>query len=204
MSSIWFQDIIDFLYKHNISIFTKDFLTIKSQRKNDKCIMKEILQLNLSKTSLIQINSCIIYLQVFHLSDMLNPNSKQVTQDFIKGIKPVKQTSSYRWPNQLKPSTNAWKLWKKIITSTFKLTFNYNLPINLQLSNWIVPLDERQMQHKWYFSQESNEIYIHNQQRIQKKFIQSMNNNKYEIYEDFKERCDKIPNDAIPITHLTN
>ena len=32
-SSIWFQDIIEFLYKHNISIFTKEFLTIKSQRK---------------------------------------------------------------------------------------------------------------------------------------------------------------------------
>ena len=75
-SSIWFQDIIDFLYKHNISIFTKDFLTIKSQRKNDKCIMKEILQLNLSKAQLIQINACRIYPQVFHLSDMLDPNGK--------------------------------------------------------------------------------------------------------------------------------
>ena len=106
-SSIWYQDIIDFLYKHNISIFIKDFLTIKSQQKNDKCIMKEILQLNLSKAQLIQINSCRLYLHVFHLSDMLDPNSKQVIQNFIKGIKPVKQTSSYRWPNQLKPSTNA-------------------------------------------------------------------------------------------------
>ena len=134
-SSIWFQDTIDFLYKHNISIFTKDFLTIKIQQKNDKCIMKEIPQWNLSKTSLIQINSCRIYLQAFPLSDMLDTNSKQVTQDFIKGITPVKQTSSYMWPNQLKPLTNAWKLWKKIITSTFKLTSNYNLPINLQLSN---------------------------------------------------------------------
>ena len=75
-SSIWYQDIIDFLYKHNISIFTKDFLTIKSQQKNDKCIMKEILQLNLSKAQLIQINACRIYPQVFHLSDMLDPNGK--------------------------------------------------------------------------------------------------------------------------------
>ena len=31
--NIWFQDIIDFLYKHNISIFIKEFLTNKSQRK---------------------------------------------------------------------------------------------------------------------------------------------------------------------------
>ena len=79
-SSVWFQDIIDFLYKHNITIFTKKILNITSQRKKDKCIMKEILQLNLSKTSLIQINSCRIYLKVFHLSDMIDLNGKNVGQ----------------------------------------------------------------------------------------------------------------------------
>ena len=131
-------------------------------------------------------------------------NSKQEIQNFIKGIKLDKQTSSYRWPNQLKPSLNAWKLWKKIITSTFKITSNYILPINLQLSNWIVSLNDRQIQHKWYFSKESNEIYNRNQQSIHKYFIKNINNNKYEISEDSKERCNKIPNDAIPITHLAN
>ena len=75
-SSGWFQDIIDFLYKHNISIFTKEFINIKSQRKNDKYIMGEILQLHLSNTSLIQINSCRIYLEVLYLSDMIDPNGK--------------------------------------------------------------------------------------------------------------------------------
>ena len=106
-SSIWFQDSTDFIYKHNISIFTKDLRTINSQRKNDKCIMKKILQLHISKAQLIQINSYRQYLQVFHLSDMLDPNGKQLIKNFIKGIKPIKQTSSYRCPNQLKPSTNA-------------------------------------------------------------------------------------------------
>ena len=47
--SICFQDIIDFLYKHNITIFTKDFFNITSQRKNDRYIMKEMVQLNLPK-----------------------------------------------------------------------------------------------------------------------------------------------------------
>ena len=61
-SSVWFQDISDFLYKHIISIFAKKILNIKSQRKNDKCIMGEVLQLQLSKTSLIRLNSCRILL----------------------------------------------------------------------------------------------------------------------------------------------
>ena len=60
------------------------------------------------------------------------------------------------------------------------------------------------MKHKWYFSKESNEIYNRDQQRLQRYFIQSINNNRYEINEDSKKRCDKIPNDAIPITHLVN
>ena len=42
--------------------------------------MKEILQLNLSKTTLIQINACRIYLKVFHLSDMIDPNGKKIGQ----------------------------------------------------------------------------------------------------------------------------
>ena len=69
---------------------------MKANEKNDKCIMKKILHLNLSKSQLIQINSYRIYLQEFHLSDMLDPNGKQVIQNFIKGIKLDKQTSSYR------------------------------------------------------------------------------------------------------------
>ena len=59
----WFQDIINFLYEDNISIFTKEFINIKNHRKNDKYIIGEILQLHLSRTSLIQINSCRIYLK---------------------------------------------------------------------------------------------------------------------------------------------
>ena len=148
-SSVWFQDIIDFLYKHNISIFTKKILNIKSQRKYDKCIMGEVLQLQLSKTLLIQLNSCRIYLHVFHLSDMIEPSGKQFRTEYITGTKSTKQTSSYRWPNQMKPSPTAWKLWRKTIKDIFTLTLNYTLPIELYLSNWIVPLNERQMKHQW-------------------------------------------------------
>ena len=105
--------------------------------------MEEILQLNLSKTSLIKINSCRI--------DMIDPNRKQFRTEYITGTKPTQQISSYRWPNQIKPSPNAWKLWRNTIKNTFILTSNYIFPIELRLSNWIVPLNERQMENKWYF-----------------------------------------------------
>ena len=113
--SIWFQDIIDFLYKHNITIFTKDFFNITSQRKNDRYIMKEMVQLNLPKKSLIKINSCRMYLQVFHLSDMIEPDGKRFRIKYIIGKKILQPKSSYMWQNQSNPSPSAWKRWKKII-----------------------------------------------------------------------------------------
>ena len=93
---------------------------------------------------------------------------------------------------------------EKTIKTIFKLTSNYILPIELQLSNWIVPLNERQMKHQWYFSVESNEIYHRDHQSIERYFFQSTNNKKYEANEDSKERCESIPNDAIPITHISH
>ena len=63
----------------------KDFFNITSQRKNDKYIMEKILHLNLSKSSLIHINSCRIYLQVFHLSDMIELDGKKFRKECITG-----------------------------------------------------------------------------------------------------------------------
>ena len=78
---------------------------------------------------------------------------------------------------------------EKEIKSSFKLTSNYILSIELQLSNWIVPLNERQMKDQWYFSVESNEIYHRDHQSIERYFVQSTNNNRYEANEDSQERC---------------
>ena len=165
--------------------------------------MHEIIKLHLSKTSLIQLNSCRIYLNISHLSDMLDPNGKQIEQNYMIGTKSNKQHSIFKWPHQLKLSTTAWKLWKKTRKSIFKLTSNYLLPIGLQLFNWTVPFNESKMQHRWYFSLESNEIYNRTQKILQGYFIQNKNNNRYELNNDSKVRCESIPNDTIPITYIT-
>ena len=70
----------------------------------------------------------------------------------------------------IKPSPSAWKLWKKIIRSTFKLTSNFILPIELKLSNWIVHLDKIQMKHEWYFTIDSTKIYHRGSKNIERIF----------------------------------
>ena len=69
------------------------------------------------------------------LSEMIESNGKLFRTEFITKEKLTKTTSRSRWPNQIKPSPSAWKLCKKIIMSTFKLTPNFILPIELRLSN---------------------------------------------------------------------
>ena len=48
VSSIWFQKLVEFLPKHNIKIITEKFIGFNMQRSNDKCIMEEILRLQLT------------------------------------------------------------------------------------------------------------------------------------------------------------
>ena len=60
------------------------------------------------------------------------------------------------------------------------------------------------MEHKWYFSVDSNEIYHRDHQIIDRHFVQSTNHNGYEANENSKEKYECILNDAMPITHITN
>ena len=120
------------------------------------------------------------------------------------GRKNNEKNASFRCPNQIKPSPSAWKLWKKIIRSTFKLTSNFILPIELKLSNWIVHLDKIQMKHEWYFSIDSTEIYHRGSNNIERIFDIWIDNNNYEANEDSNETCERIPNNAIPITRIHN
>ena len=73
INSIWFNDLIQFMAKSHISIYTNDFLTVNLQRNNDRSIMSEINNLNLPKQQKIQLNACRLYLQVPTLSDIVNP-----------------------------------------------------------------------------------------------------------------------------------
>ena len=54
--SVWFQDIITFMFKYNIHVNTYQYFTLKAQIMNDRCIMYDLIQLKLTTTELIQLN----------------------------------------------------------------------------------------------------------------------------------------------------
>ena len=60
-------------------------MSIEIQRRNNKCIMDDVLQSNLTKIKLIQVNTCRVYLQFFYLSDIIKPDSKTVNSIYYSG-----------------------------------------------------------------------------------------------------------------------
>ena len=56
----------------------EQFFTPKDQRENDKCIMNELIKLDLTKTEMIKLNACRMYLQVLQLRDIETPDGKEI------------------------------------------------------------------------------------------------------------------------------
>ena len=78
VNSTWLRDLIHFMARNNIKIIIKKYMSIEIQRRKDKCIVDEVLQSNLTKSKLIQVNACRLYLQILYLSDIIEPNGKTV------------------------------------------------------------------------------------------------------------------------------
>ena len=82
---------------------------MKSQIMNDRCIMYDLIQLNLTTTELIQLNARRMYRHVSLLSNITTPNEKIIMIKFQRGMKPTYPRSTLYWPNQESPSKSSWK-----------------------------------------------------------------------------------------------
>ena len=139
-----------------------------------------------------------MYLQVATLSDITNPDGRSINQHFIEVKKPILPTSTIRWPNQPLPSNQACKLWKKTISMVFNINNQNILPNNKILTEWIVPFSSRQMYHRWNYSNSQKEIYELDKNKNYRYFIKHKDMLTFTLNLDSKERCSKIPQDAIP------
>ena len=77
---------------------------------------------------------------------------------------------------------------------------NSELPVSKQLKEWVVPIKERQMIHRWYYSEIQEEIYKIKKDSITRHFV---NEERYQTYSpniDSSENFKSLPEDSIPIT----
>jgi hypothetical protein len=69
-----------------------------------------------AKGQIRQINACRIYLQVLLLSNIATPCGKHVALNYHMGTRYKRANwPSIRYLRQQKPSTAAWKLWRKVL-----------------------------------------------------------------------------------------
>ena len=149
--------------------------------------MAEVSEIHLSKQSNIQINACRMY-QVATLSDISNPYGRTINSHFLEGTKPLSPSSTFSWPKQPFPSPKALNLWRRIVRK--------------HLTQWTVLYSLRQMQHRWNFSIEKEEVYeIHNN-KINRYFTVQKKVLTFTLNLDSKEICSTLPQDFIPISFM--
>ena len=77
VSSTWLNNLLQFMDKNKIAIVLANTLQFNIQRRNDKCIMDDLTRGPSSNIQLIQLNACRLYLNIIHLSDIVNPDGKK-------------------------------------------------------------------------------------------------------------------------------
>jgi hypothetical protein len=64
-------------------------------------------------------NRCIMYLQVFYLSDVTDISGHHIEAWVIKEKRDGTRSSNWEWLIQQQPSTAAWNVWNKVIEEAF-------------------------------------------------------------------------------------
>ena len=160
--------------------------------------MDEILRLHLTKHKLIRINTCRLYLQITHLSDITESDGKTINKNFLTGPKPKYPRSIFKWPNQPFPSKQAWKMWNKYVRQVLNIQSNNTLAPYHILQQWITPLSQRQMIHEINVDVINNDIYIRMQEKIEWYHAHEQDHNSLQIIDVSKRETYFIPDTVIP------
>jgi hypothetical protein len=118
---IWLTSLWKFIDSIDGTLHIEDPWLLRKQRVNDRFIMQAILtsNLNLPSKSLKRINACCLFLQVLTLTDICHGSGNTISVNILRGTRHEDRRSRYTWPNQSRPSENAWKIWNHTLRKVF-------------------------------------------------------------------------------------
>jgi len=167
----WFNSIRQFLHTTNSQVILDKLWTIQHRRHFDRHLMEEFIQCNLTTRELQLINNVRLYLRVTTLSEISNHSGTHVLQQYMQYPNletPFQHTyphvgSTLKWPTQLLPGPQSWKLWKRIVQRVFCYT-NSNKLVR-PMGSWISDTYDANWQWSWYLCTQSSTLYqwTHNQ-----------------------------------------
>ena len=150
-------------------------------------------------SQLIQLNTCRLYLNIIHLSDIFNPDGKTINNNFLIGCKPPYPSSKLKWPHQNYPSVKAWKLWNSTIRNVFNIQENLTLEPFSRLEEWLAPTSQRNINHQWNYSPSCQELTISTSHYIMRYFAKKGDYESMTINMDSQTKIEELQEDGIPV-----
>ena len=121
--------------------------------------MDEVLQSNLLKSKIIQVNACRFYLQILYLGDSIDLDGKTEKYTYYSGKRPAYPRSTFKWLRQSNPSKAVWKILHKAMQNILNIPKNGILPPHHTLQQWIIPSNKRHVKNEWYHDTRSEELF---------------------------------------------
>lgn len=157
MKNNWFIQIANFLHSIKGQIKINNLWLPTPQRVNDVAIMDLTHNMNLSSTTMSQINAVRMHFQALWLSDIIDPSGTLLLPRYLEynntDINPRK--SKLQWPIQPMPDKNSFNKWIYFLQKTINIQVKSRV-INIKLGAWI-----NHESNDWthYFEAETNSLY---------------------------------------------
>ena len=94
----------------NMGLHLKGWNTkLEYQRRNDKSIMENFVELGIDDSTLQHLNECRLYLEVMFTSDVANGHGDCISPLSRDGIRDIGRRSIFQWPYKRRPTLYSQK-----------------------------------------------------------------------------------------------
>jgi hypothetical protein len=154
-------DLRSFLQHINGTITLCNAPISKKLRENDRHIMDIVMcQTQWTPKQVIQINSCRRYLQAQTLADITTIQGTRIKPSCLDGAtQPDNKTVKISLFNQSKPSTAAWKTWRRFLATIC----NRQAVLHNPLQRWTTAVQNLRHWPPYVYDAETDMLYSHYQ-----------------------------------------
>lgn len=126
---------------------------VRLRREGDELLTDLFVAAGYRGQNLQRLNKCRLFLQVATAADITTADGKKISKTAWDGRWDDTSPSPYEWPNQGKPATKDWTLWRQALGTTFHLRGQRLLrdPLGRWFSN--------ENQCRWYFETSEERLY---------------------------------------------
>ena len=147
----WLASLWQFLYLAKLKVSVP--LPLPSLlREQDIFLMTEFIYLGFEPSSLDLINQCRLYHQVVTLSDVATADGETIDSRYLESKRNSDRVSSLRWPNQGKPSPEAWRQWRRAL-----LYLQADGKLRYPLGEWV---GRPHQKWSWMFRVDDRRLYF--------------------------------------------